>query len=65
MLRKAAADCGVDPRAVTVSVVALDGLRMPEGGRMPVVRPLLLYKHKRPNLKVQPECYIELLFFYY
>ena len=41
MLRKAAADCGVDPRAVTVSVVALDGLRMPEGGRMPVVRPLL------------------------
>ena len=36
MLRKAAADCGVDPRAVTVSVVALDGLRMPEGGRMPV-----------------------------
>jgi len=41
MLRKAAADCGVDPRAVTVSVVALDGLRMPDGGRMPVVRPLL------------------------
>ena len=41
MLRKAAADCGVDPRAVTVSVVALDGLRMPEGGRMPFVRPLL------------------------
>ncbi len=22
-------------------------------------------KSKRPNLKVQPECYIELLFFYY
>lgn len=40
-LKKAAAQCGVDPRAVTVSVVALDGLRMPEGGKMPVVRPLL------------------------
>ena len=23
------------------------------------------YKQERPNLKVQPECYIELLFFYY
>ena len=40
-LKKAAAECGVDPGAVTVSVVALDGLRMPEGGNMPVVRPLL------------------------
>ena len=40
-LKKAAAEYGVDPRAVTVSIVELDGLKMPEGGKMPLVRPLL------------------------
>lgn len=41
MLRKAAADCGVDPRAVTVSVVALDGLRMPRAAGCPSSGPCL------------------------
>ena len=40
-LMEAAKACRVDPRAVTLAVVDLTELRMPEGAPMPKVRPLL------------------------